>query len=379
MTPIKLLNYLLFVENILGVHRKYNIQNKIKKYLIIFQIVIQTTFHAITLISEIYLLFKEEKWKNYIDINVIKSCYAVTAHINAISAVLTGICYSQSFLSYLDSITRVSDSFQDDRKLAKSLKKMYYLSISLMFLSISFVMYRVKEYLKRFSYMHPLIVVPVVVSQFFIRSTLIVQPLILFTIIMIVAHLFRSFNYFISVVNKRARSVDSLSEENDITREEIQNWVELYRDLENSCENVAIFFGHQYFFTLTMSISNSIMMVYHVGCSVLLKAITPDLRRMVIGLLNYVAWSMLPVISGQVVRNQAVKCHREFARLYNTVVIDPSEEKGKLIKDFIRVIKKKPLDIKLLSKLPIGMYMLPAMLTMGVNYAIMVLQINHII
>lgn len=51
----------------------------------------------------------------------------------------------------------------------------------------------------------------------------------------------------------------------------------------------------------------------------------------------------------------------------------------RMIKDFIRVIKRHPLDIKLMSKVPAGMYILPTILTLTINYIIVMLQFNNIV
>ena len=51
----------------------------------------------------------------------------------------------------------------------------------------------------------------------------------------------------------------------------------------------------------------------------------------------------------------------------------------KLIKDFIRLLKKNPLQIKLSTKVPVGLYMLPVIVMLAVNYVIVMLQFNHVI
>lgn len=51
----------------------------------------------------------------------------------------------------------------------------------------------------------------------------------------------------------------------------------------------------------------------------------------------------------------------------------------KLIKDLIRLTKKTPIEIKLLSNVPVGMYMLPVVLMFAVNYVIVIMQFNNVI
>ena len=58
---------------------------------------------------------------------------------------------------------------------------------------------------------------------------------------------------------------------------------------------------------------------------------------------------------------------------------DSSQTDVKLIKDFIRLLKKNPLQIKLSTKVPVGLYMLPVIVMLAVNYVIVMLQFNHVI
>lgn len=64
--------------------------------------------------------------------------------------------------------------------------------------------------------------------------------------------------------------------------------------------------------------------------------------------------------------------------LFFLYLADSEDAEAKLVKDFIRVIKKNPLQMKLLNK-SAGMYMLPVILSIAVNYLIVMLQFNHII
>ncbi|KAH9635360.1 hypothetical protein HF086_017926 [Spodoptera exigua] len=97
-----------------------------------------------------------------------------------------------------------------------------------------------------------------------------------------------------------------------------------------------------------------------------------------ISVTSYFSFMMVPIFGGQLVQNQGLKFHRQIAQLYNKNVVD-SETEGKVIKDFLRVIKKNPLKIKLLAKVPLGNHILPLQLSLIVNNVIILLQFNHVI
>ncbi|KAF9412708.1 hypothetical protein HW555_008852 [Spodoptera exigua] len=85
-----------------------------------------------------------------------------------------------------------------------------------------------------------------------------------------------------------------------------------------------------------------------------------------ISVTSYFSFMMVPIFGGQLVQNQGLKFHRQIAQLYNKNVVD-SETEAKVIKDFLRVIKKNPLKIKLLAKVPLGNHILPLQLSLIVN------------
>ncbi|KAH9635358.1 hypothetical protein HF086_017924 [Spodoptera exigua] len=58
---------------------------------------------------------------------------------------------------------------------------------------------------------------------------------------------------------------------------------------------------------------------------------------------------------------------------------DANAEETKMIKDFIRLIKKNPLQINLISNFPAGMNLLPVIVMLFFNYLIVILQFNHVI
>lgn len=244
MSPMKCLNNLLFIENLLGIYRNYCNQTKIKKCFIIFQIFVQIILHSINSISVIKLLLKKNEFEQ---INLIYGIFVTIACVNCVLSIVIGICYSRVFMSYYHSISRISEWFEDDSKFTSFLKAIYWFSFAFILFSVALVAYRSSEVLVKFSLADPLLFFVILTSQTILRLNIILQHLILFVIIMLVVNSLKSLTSLVSVVQKRVRRGIIWSEQCSITREQIQGWVELYRDLANCCEKVTLCFGRQVF------------------------------------------------------------------------------------------------------------------------------------
>lgn len=214
-----------------------------KKCLIIFQIVTQTVFHSILIVYELNLLLGDVA---YNQINMVLAGFSTTAYLSSVTSVMTGICYSCAFQSYYRSFSRVFEYFKDDKKLKKSLKKASVFSIAFIFYSILFATFRsVDNYLK-FSYLNPLILVAFLVSQTLTRISVVFEHLMLFVVVVFVVYLFKCLTSSVTVVQESIERCDiTLNERCDITREQVQEWVEVYRDLANCCDQVMLCFGQQ--------------------------------------------------------------------------------------------------------------------------------------
>lgn len=245
MSALKWLNKLLYMENFLGIYRKYSSQKNTKKYLIILQIFIQSVLHALVLIFKTQLLLDG---KYLSQLKFIYFCFSASGYINFMSTVVISICYSRDFISYYSSISRVSKWFIDDKKSINSQKKIVCCSIALILISISISVFRSVESLLLSKVDNFFIIFPIAVSVIAIRITVIFQYLMFFVAIMIVFEFLKSLTALISVAQERVGSFDiSLDEQCHITREQIQGWVELYRDLVNCCNKMTLCFGRQVF------------------------------------------------------------------------------------------------------------------------------------
>lgn len=244
MSVLKRLNFLLIIENALGIYRNYCNENKTKKCFILFQIFVQTMLHSIMVVGQLYFLLIENQ-PNYILSN-----FLISGFITALISVVTGINNSQAFLCYIQSMTRVCKRFEKDKKYNKSVKKLYWFSIIFTLLSFAFSAFRTLDLFLHFKPKdHDLFVtlfVPFFISQFFTRFTLLFEKLVMFVLIMIVVNLSECINSLTSSVQDRVEGCDISSDEQCyITREQIQEWVELYQDLANSCNKLSLCFGRQ--------------------------------------------------------------------------------------------------------------------------------------
>lgn len=247
MVPIKWLNNLLLLENLLGIYRNYYTQKNIKKCFIFFHIFVQTILHTLMTMLQVHLLYTAEPYKL---INYIYCVFTISSYFYFLISVLISISYSRDFMLYYESISRVSEYFENDKKLVTSLKKLYWFSIIFTLLFLTFALYRSFDVILQFYQQNPNTCVYISFSTFLSqvlgRFLILYQNLMFFVVIMIVVFLSKCLNSLISAVKESVGSCDiSWDEQCDITKEHIQEWAELYRDLANSCGKVSLSFGRQ--------------------------------------------------------------------------------------------------------------------------------------
>ena len=238
----------MFLEKLLGIYRGYCNQKDVKKCLIIFQVFLQTMFHTIILIFEVYFLVYTAGDTN--PLNLTYGGYAITAYMTAIPSVFTGVIYSREFQSYLTSISRVFETFKYDKKLFNSLKKLYWLSVILILFFIVYGVLRSADGLLRILKLSELLFGSfVMVSQTLLRTTILFTYLVFFVVVIIVYLLCKCLTSLVLDVQERVGKRDISSDEKcDITREQVQGWVEMYQDLVNCCDVVMLCFGRQVLF-----------------------------------------------------------------------------------------------------------------------------------
>ena len=247
MVLISWLNNLMSLEILIGVLRKYCIQKKIKKRILLFHMFVQIIFHTVTVILEIYVLLIADLYKK---ITHIYSIFSITSYLFFILSVVIGISYSREFVSFYESVCRISERFEGDKKLINSLKKLYWFSITFILLSLTFAVCRSFFIVKNFdqiyheTYMYYAALI--FLSQVVLRFTILFQNLMFFIVIMIVVLLTKSLNSMISTVKESVGSSGiSSGDQCSITSEQIQGWIEMYRDLGNSCGKLSLCYGRQ--------------------------------------------------------------------------------------------------------------------------------------
>ncbi|CAH1645881.1 unnamed protein product [Spodoptera littoralis] len=206
------------------------------------------------------------------------------------------------------------------------------------------------------------------------RCTLVHESFMLFIAIMTIVDLSKTLISLMVEAQQRCGTSDV------ITGETVKGWVELYQELVNCCDKVAVCFGCQYIFSLTCTIVHYVNVVYNFIYFNVFKTLEfDDNFKLWFLMIGYVMIMSLPIVATQMASNQWVRCQRVIARLHNNMIDDVNTAERKMIKDFIRVIKKHPLQIRFMSKVPVGIFLLPAILTAVVNHVIILLQFNHVV
>uniref|UniRef100_A0A2H1WKH4 SFRICE011303.2 n=1 Tax=Spodoptera frugiperda TaxID=7108 RepID=A0A2H1WKH4_SPOFR len=324
MSQIKLLNYLMLLENLFGIYRSYTTQKKFKQYLIMFQIFLQTLCYSIFIGIKAYILLELNNFKR---INLAYGFVTVTGHLSLVLFSLTAIYHSQAFKSYTESVNTVLGYFKHDKKLRKSLQITFFTCFSSIIIYVVFIAYRTSMLMKYISGHNVYVLNIILIIQSIIKISLMLEEVMLFFVIIIMVFPSKCLNFLMTVLQKNLDISISLDQRYDVNCEQIQEWVVLYQELLN---------GYQQFVDHTKSYS--------------VRKSNP-----------------LPVI-------------------WQPSVIQPPCQPGnsmntetKLIKDFLRLTKKSPLEIKLMSKTSTGIHLVPVLLMFIVNYAIVVLQFNHVI
>ncbi|PZC84630.1 hypothetical protein B5X24_HaOG200750 [Helicoverpa armigera] len=236
------------------------------------------------------------------------------------------------------------------------------------------------EAMFRYEFTHPLFVGYILLSVSFLKITMLFEHFVLFSIIILIVRVVKCLNHMVNAAEESLRN-QIFDNECEIVTKQIQEWASLYTDLTNCCKHVTQSFNCLLSFSIMLSISHFVLLTYEIIYTIYRKGIiiTDDLLQISFVILADTAVMTMPMIAGQLLLNQGVKLHRLLARLYNVLIIRPEDSEAKLIKDFLRLLKKKPLEVRFGSNYQAGMSLLPVMLMMSVNYLVILLQFNHVV
>ena len=203
--------------------------------------------HGVLLIIDMQFLLRRDI--NIFQLKIVYVFFSASAHVNFVSSVMSGICYSRAFMSYYRSISLVSKRFQDDPKRTRSFIKIFWFSLAVTLLSTFIAVFRGATVVINSSQTDSLLLLcPTLISLALVRITIVIQYFMFYVVIMIVVQLLKCLDSLVSDVQERVGTSNISSDEQySITREQIQEWVELYQNLSNCCENVALCFGRQVF------------------------------------------------------------------------------------------------------------------------------------
>uniref|UniRef100_A0A2H1V2Y3 SFRICE041862.2 n=1 Tax=Spodoptera frugiperda TaxID=7108 RepID=A0A2H1V2Y3_SPOFR len=349
MSPIRWLGMFVIIENICGVYRNYSSQIKIKKCLIIIQILVQNFVYALFIINVLFILLKKDS-SLLTPANFIYWVFIAITQMGYLASVVYGITYSHYFASYYMSVTRVYESLKSHSELIYSFKTTrYWAGIVFNLCAFTCSGYRAVEIFHRYFVWNNVTAIPIIAVEISTKFTIVFEHFMLFIVVMTIVDLTKT---LISLMVEAQQRVHRCGTSEVITGETINRWVELYQELVNCCDKVAVCFGGQditEFFTISLYI------------------------------LIYIVIMLMPILATQMASHQWTKLQRVLARLHNSLIEDEDTAERKMIKDFLRVIKKHPLHIRFMSKVPVGIFLLPTIISVVVNQVIVLLQFTHVI
>lgn len=242
MASITLFRNLLVFEKLSGVHRDFDVQSKTRQYFIILHVFCLTSLHTAVLIYKLYMFIL----RGGLSATTFIYCgFSITSYSHSVCCMLSAIYCSYAFMSYLKSISTFFDLFKDDTILNVSIKRVYWTCVTYIVIVSVYILYRSFEIGFTFSNLSMFNYYPSLASQFVVRMSIILQQVLMTYVILIIFYCSNCFYSRILEVLDRLEVCEINSGERFITREQIERWVELYRDLVNCCERVTPCFGWQ--------------------------------------------------------------------------------------------------------------------------------------
>ncbi|KAH9635024.1 hypothetical protein HF086_004378 [Spodoptera exigua] len=292
MRPTQWLNVFLSLENIHGIYRNYSNYNNTKKCLVIIQLVVQNLLYLIVIIDGVYsLLMPAHKnvHKKYFEFGT----FGMSSFLTYCVSVVFGTTRSDAFVSYFTSVSRVYDSLKCHREIIYSFKSTYHwLSLALYVACSIYGIIMSVEKLDLTLVWKRKILIPTAVSNFLWRSTVVLEHFMLFLVVMAIVDLSKTLT---SLMLEAQQRVDRYGTSDVITVETINGWAELYQELVNCCDKVAMCFGYQ-----TREYESTF--------------------KLLLLIIGYMIVVILPVVATQMASDQWAKCQRVMARLHNTMI-----------------------------------------------------------
>ncbi|KAF9412710.1 hypothetical protein HW555_008854 [Spodoptera exigua] len=308
--------------------------------------------------------------------NYIYCLFASFSYVAGLMTYIMVIYYSSAFKSYIDSVNFAMKFFENDQNLIRCLKRILWFALILIFLSTAFAVVRVVEAMLVMSHSDMLVMLPSVVSQavkmqasdYYQKSIVVSGHLTVVMMPLVAGRLVT--NHGLKIHRILARLLNTLDTDSN------RNETKLVKDF------IRLIKKNRLQINLLSNVTSGltalpIIIMFFINYLIVLLQFNHVLRLFLIFTI-YVSVIVVPLIAGQMVTNQRWSLLRVVARLYNTMQ-DSNETEVKAVKDFIRLMKKYPLEIKLFSKISSGTSLLPAVLMLAVNYFIVLLQFNHVI
>ncbi|PZC84629.1 hypothetical protein B5X24_HaOG200749 [Helicoverpa armigera] len=231
MSEIKLLTYLLHIENLLGIYRITNHHKNVKKYLITIQIFLISLLYTSVVVVEIDLNIRRVDGDDH-EIDDIYLIFSSSWYINFLTSLASSVYYRSAFESYYESINRVYDWFRREKSNVTSMTKFQWCTLMFSSFTMFFNLFQPVEALFKYDFTYPLFVAYILLTVSFLKITLLFEHFVLFSIIILIVRVLKCLNHLVNAAEKRLRSQISDSE-CEIATKQIQEWASLYTDLAN--------------------------------------------------------------------------------------------------------------------------------------------------
>lgn len=240
MSSVKWLNKLLFLEAFLGIYRNYCTHKRIVKYLILFQIFIQSSLLGIVVIIRLSSI-----WHSDIATKNAFSFLSVVVGLVTIATTVYSVYTSETFMTYYYNIYRISQYFKQDKKMFNTIKRVYgFCTLFTIFLVVYTISRSIEDLIITLTEESNILLwVIAMTSEEITKTTLISQQLMLYVGIMILVVLTKCLASLVSMIRNGLEGNEDSLETCDVTGQQIQDWVDVYRDLTDSCEKLTLCFG----------------------------------------------------------------------------------------------------------------------------------------
>nr|DAA06391.1 TPA_inf: gustatory receptor 57 [Bombyx mori] len=385
MEEIKAIKLVTFIENCICVYRNYAMCTKRNKKIISLRIIVEIIIVFFVNINNILLL---HKYYNGSGLLYIIYLFLVVYYINYMFCIFYGALQGKAYRQLIFCFNKINAIAKRDKSYKKSLARLknmcIVISIALLIISaLSVFVDRSNSWnIYEVSLRDSLLILSKIHMDFFYHFEYVVY----FTHIKIFHLTLRYLNSRVKMaqfeMKMTRRDVHDEGERNIrilLTKELTTEWAVLYKCLVFGTKTMKSLFGLQMLIAMVMSFVNFTLSLYGIIliCSIE-QSQTASQHNLLLILTYYTATMLLIFIVAQSVYNEVEMLKRNLARMYNILAVDSDETQQKLVKDFLRMVYKNKVEIKMLSIFPVGMPMLTFFLSLSASYVVVMVQFSNV-